>query len=167
MTPSQLPGYLGREIPEGLPLLFTSTVFSLSLFLSLALKRRFFVTTPLKTWLLGLIMIKVTADRALRENINHIYSDILMFFEANYRIPAHLTFLSLQCIQMSCLTMIQIEDQITLGNGSYTFTQAWKTESCTTGTKKQKQRYMYSICLGLLNCFNIYCPFVLDGDFLS
>lgn len=31
MTPSQLPGYLGREIPEGLPLLFTSTVFSVSL----------------------------------------------------------------------------------------------------------------------------------------
>lgn len=27
MTPSQLPGYLGRAIPEGLPLLFTSTVF--------------------------------------------------------------------------------------------------------------------------------------------
>lgn len=84
MTPSQLPGYLGREIPEALPLLFTATVF-LSFF-SLALMRKIFVTTPpphtppstpLKTWLLGLIMTKVTADRSLRRNINYLHSDTL------------------------------------------------------------------------------------------
>lgn len=44
-----------------------------------ALKRRSFVTTLLKTWLLGLIMIKVTVDRALRKTINHKYSYVIVY----------------------------------------------------------------------------------------
>lgn len=52
-------------------------------------------------------MIKVTADRALRGNINHTHSDILMDLETNHGIPSHFT-LSLQCIQMSCLGFTQI-----------------------------------------------------------
>lgn len=142
MTPSQLPGYLGREIPEGLPLLFTSTVFLAFLsFLSTEEEDLWhncphpppslppsLPSTSLKTWLFGLIMIKVTADRALRGNINHAHCDILMDLETNRGIPSHFTFLSPPCIQMSRLTMNHPEKT----NDSelrYTFFQmrAWVT----------------------------------------
>lgn len=73
-------------------------------------------------------MIKVTADRALRGNINHAHCDILMDLETNRGIPSHFTFLSPPCIQMSRLTVNHPEK----ANDSelrYTFFQmrAWVT----------------------------------------
>lgn len=137
-----------------------------SLFLSPSLKRRIFVTTapppstPLKTRLLGLIMIKVIADRALRGNINHTHYilDILLDLETNNDIPCHFTFISLQCLQMSCLTMIHSEDQITLGNSTHSL-RCGGLNPFSTEAGKQNLRHIYSI---LLTCFDLPCPFDPD-----
>ena len=112
MTSSQLPGYLGKELLEGLPLLFTSSFFfAFSPFFSSEEEdlchNRAFTSTSLKTALLGLIIITATADRALRGNINHnglrnkpqnsfsfhflitaVYTDELLNYESHKR-PNH------------------------------------------------------------------------------
>lgn len=61
-------------------------------------------------------MIKVTADRGLRENIKHAHTNIAMDLERKHRIPSHFTFSSLPCEKMS-LTMIH--RRITLGYGAH------------------------------------------------